>query len=48
MMREVQYEDIKAAVAKLAIDACCIQTPDIKTAFAGAKKPNNLLWDKIS
>lgn len=37
-MREVQYEDIKAAVAKLAIDACCIQTPDIKTAFAGAKK----------
>ena len=37
-MREVQYEDIKSAVAKLAIDACCIQTPDIKAAFAGAKK----------
>lgn len=37
-MREVQYEDIKSAVAKLAINACCIQTPDIKAAFASAKK----------
>ena len=36
-MREVQYEDIKSAVAKLAIDACCIQTPDIKRAFSAAK-----------
>ena len=38
-MREVQYEDIKSAVAKLAINACCIQTPDIKRAFIGAKYP---------
>lgn len=37
-MREVQYEDIKSAVAKLAIEACCIQTRDIKEAFALAKK----------
>lgn len=37
-MREVQYEDIKSAVAKLATNACCIQTPDIKAAFASAKK----------
>ena len=37
-MREVRYEDIKSAVAKLAIDACCIQTPDIRHAFSEAKK----------
>lgn len=37
-MREVQYEDIKSAVAKLAIEACCIQTRDIREAFALAKK----------
>ena len=36
-MREVRYEDIKSAVAKLAINACCIQTPDIKRAFSAAK-----------
>ena len=37
-MREVRFEDIKSAVAKLAIDACCIQTPDIKRAFVAAKE----------
>ena len=37
-MREARYEDIKSAVAKLAIDACCIQTPDIRHAFSEAKK----------
>ena len=36
-MREVSCEEIASAVAKLAIDACCIQTPDIKRAFNLAK-----------
>ena len=33
-MREIQYQDIVEAVAKLAIEACCVQTNDIKEAFA--------------
>lgn len=33
-MREIQYQDIVEAVAKLAIEACCMQTNDIKEAFA--------------
>lgn len=36
-MREVAYQDIVEAVAKLAIEACCVQTKDIKEAFAKAK-----------
>ena len=36
-MREVKYQDIVEAVAKLAIEACCVQTKDIKEAFAKAK-----------
>lgn len=36
-MREVAYQDIVEAVAKLAIEACCVQTKDIKEAFAKAQ-----------
>lgn len=36
-MREIQYQDIVEAVAKLAIEACCVQTNDIKEAFAKAQ-----------
>ncbi|RDU56407.1 fumarate hydratase [Helicobacter sp. MIT 00-7814] len=36
-MREVQCQDITQAVAKLAIEACCVQTDDIKRAFKKAK-----------
>lgn len=36
-MREIQYQDIVEAVAKLAIKACCVQTNDIKEAFAKAQ-----------
>lgn len=32
-MREIQYNDIVKSIAKLCIDACCIQTDDIKKAF---------------
>lgn len=33
----MQFSAIKDAVAKLAIQACCIQTPDIKSAFKAAR-----------
>ena len=36
-MREIHYKDIVSNVAKLCIDACCIQTDDIKNAFNKAK-----------
>ena len=36
-MREMQYQYIVEAVAKLAIEACCVQTNDIKEAFAKAQ-----------
>jgi len=36
-VREVAYQDIVEAVAKLAIEACCVQTKDIKEAFAKAQ-----------
>lgn len=36
-MREIQYQSIVEAVAKLAIEACCVQTNDIKEAFAKAQ-----------
>ncbi|MGI0440326.1 fumarate hydratase [Helicobacter himalayensis] len=36
-MKEVQCQDITQAVAKLAIEACCVQTDDIKRAFKKAK-----------
>ncbi|MFC3868189.1 fumarate hydratase [Helicobacter equorum] len=36
-MREIQYQSIVEAVAKLAIQACCVQTNDIKEAFAKAQ-----------
>lgn len=36
-MREIHYNDIVSSVAKLCIDACCIQTDDIKNAFNKAK-----------
>lgn len=36
-MREIHYKDIVSSVAKLCIDACCIQTDDIKNAFNKAK-----------
>ncbi len=36
-MREIHYNDIVSSVAKLCIDACCIQTNDIKEAFYKAK-----------
>lgn len=32
-MREIHYKDIVSSIAKLCIDACCIQTDDIKKAF---------------
>ena len=37
-MREIHYKDIVINVAKLCIDACCIQTDDIKKAFKTAKE----------
>lgn len=36
-MKEVQCQDITQAVAKLAIEACCVQTDDIKKAFKKAR-----------
>lgn len=36
-MKEIHYKDIVSSVAKLCIDACCIQTDDIKEAFHKAK-----------
>lgn len=36
-MKEVQCQDITQAVAKLAIEACCVQTDDIKRAFKKAR-----------
>lgn len=36
-MREIKYNDIVASVEKLCIQACCVQTDDIKKAFAEAK-----------
>ncbi|RAX54245.1 fumarate hydratase [Helicobacter sp. 16-1353] len=36
-MREIRYEDIVKSVAKLCVEACCVQTPDIKKAFENAK-----------
>lgn len=36
-MREVQCQDITQAVAKLSIEACCVQTDDIKRAFKKAR-----------
>lgn len=36
-MREIHYKDIVSSVAKLCINACCIQTDDIKKAFHKAK-----------
>lgn len=35
-MREIHYKDIVSSVAKLCVDACCIQTDDIKKAFRQA------------
>lgn len=37
-MREIHYKDIVSNVAKLCIDACCIQTDDIKKAFKDSKE----------
>lgn len=37
-MREIHYKDIVSSVAKLCIDACCIQTDDIKQAFSEARE----------
>lgn len=37
-MREIAYKDIVESVAKLCVEACCVQTPDIKKAFQDAKK----------
>ena len=37
-MREIHYKDIVINVARLCIDACCIQTDDIKKAFKTAKE----------
>lgn len=37
-MREIHYKDIVSNVSKLCIDACCIQTDDIKKAFKDSKE----------
>ena len=37
-MREIHYKDIVSSVSKLCIDACCIQTDDIKEAFNKARE----------
>lgn len=36
-MKEIQYKDIVDSVEKLCIEACCVQTKDIKKAFVKAK-----------
>ncbi len=37
-MREIQYDAIVKSVAKLCIEACCVQTSDIKEAFKRARQ----------
>ncbi|PAF50270.1 fumarate hydratase [Helicobacter sp. 13S00401-1] len=47
-MREIHVNEITESVASLCIKACCIQTPDIKTAFQDAKKvEKSVLGERI-
>ncbi|MDE6885560.1 MAG: fumarate hydratase [Helicobacteraceae bacterium] len=46
-MREIKYEDIAYSVEKLCIEACCVQTKDIKKAFYEAKAKESSMLGKI-